>query len=165
MCCGSLPSPHVKKDEWSPQTHMVDFEVQPLDGKPDVRIARGRGVGVLFVPELGWTIKLMESEDGHHLCAVAHWTNQSLNVFKTFVTHNLAMGYDVAVVTCVNTPKPTLRSFCVARSELDDEETPIFARGVDPALARWSPPSAEKEEEPSSPSLPALRRSSRLKRS
>jgi len=103
---------------WSPDSHMRDFEVF----SKDVILARGQGIGVIILENVGAYIKIIY--DRMVLCGVRSlytmWNHSS--TAKDILHNDLSMGYDVFFVNS----EGIVYNLCEKRDDRDEKETRIL---------------------------------------
>lgn len=86
----------VKRYDWTPKSHMRDFEVISPHNENEIRIARGQGIGVIIVEQRECYIKLMydkTSSEGIIASAYTIWTHSE--EARGILSSDLSIGYDV----------------------------------------------------------------------
>jgi len=139
---------HLKDDNlvvWKAKTHMRDFEVLAPFSDAEVRVARGQGIGVLLIPGQRRYIKIIE-DDSEHACGLSFPVCGALDTDDEYretvyplVSADLALGYEVLVLSKDDDNKILQTSLVEDEDERDEKETPIFAPGVSKDLAAYKP--------------------------
>jgi hypothetical protein len=118
------------KVEWTPTTHMRDFEVTGAFSDRENKIARGQGVGVVVIPELDFYCKFafcLVTKDTSQTWPCNFGSYKSGHELRSFLQKDLGLGYDVLVIEkLVDKEKARVESLCEARDERDAAPIPIF---------------------------------------
>jgi hypothetical protein len=122
------PHPDTQKRvvEWTPKTHMRDFEVLDPDSSTELRIARHQGIGVIVSLETGTYMKLYYTSTeplGVAICNYGRFTKTKRHC--SMLSQDLGLGYDVLVLEGGNAH----RVLCEPHDERDEREVRIFAKG------------------------------------
>ena len=105
--------------EFTPKTHMRDFEVIVDD---NIKIARGQGICVVIIPQANSYVKLIyetSSDHGVIPSVFSVWYNSQET--KDILSSDLSIGYDVLII---NNGKEY--NLCEEIDERDSKETPIY---------------------------------------
>jgi hypothetical protein len=121
--------------EWTPRSHMRDFEVIDSFTPKELRIARGQGIGVIIVEQLEMYLKLYytkDSEFGVKAASYSLWYHGERS--KEILSEDLALGYNVFLIDC----EGDVHDLCEEKDERDKEDIIIYAPGLDPSLAKYN---------------------------
>ena len=105
-----------------PDSHMRDFEIV---GKE--RVARGRGICVIFIQKSQYYIKLIfdkESDFGYK--CVSFGRPKDVNEFKMTINQDLGMGYSFFYIDKNNEPI----HLCEKRDKRDEDEVDIYFKSL-----------------------------------
>ena len=129
-----LSEDHPEKDlsdkrlQWTPKSHMRDFEVMNMFTVKENRIARGQGIGVIIVESLACYAKITYDRShpyGINMAACMKWDHS--DTAKSTLSSDLSLGYDVLLLV-----KDKPHYLCEKKDKRDENNTPIWIPGLEP---------------------------------
>lgn len=121
----SVSVPITVDMDWTPKSHMRDFQWMQFNMVEQEIIARGQGIGVIIIEPLEIYVKLIyDSTTPCGVRAAGHygitWNHSSQS--KRMLYNDLSIGFDVLLQTIDG----TVHSLCESFDTRDTQETPIL---------------------------------------
>ena len=107
--------------EWTPKSHMRDFEVMDMFTEDELMIARGQGIGVVIIEQISSYIKLIYDKTRHSGVYPVHTVWNHSDKARSLLTADLTLGYDVLFIS-----DGTKYNLCEELNEKDSAETMII---------------------------------------